>query len=127
MYLCVTKINKMKVQDFTAKLFEIEVVAHIAHLQTTSFAKHNALDNLYKDIVDHRDSFCESYQGKYGIITNYSKIEIKEGLDMITYIKDCISGFEKYRLTLTDGYLQQIIDDIIELLASVNYKLINLK
>ena len=46
---------------------------------------------------------------------------------MITYIRDCISGFEKYRLTLEDGYLQQIIDDIIELLASTNYKLINLK
>lgn len=127
MYLCVTKINKMKVQDFTAKLFEIEVVAHIAHLQTTSFAKHMALNSLYEDIVGHRDSFIESYQGKYGIITNYSKIEIKEGLDMVTYIRTCISEFETYRLTLEDGYLQQIIDDIIELLASTNYKLINLK
>lgn len=117
----------MKVQDFTAKLFEIEIIAHIAHLQTTSFSKHMCLDELYKNIVDHRDSFIESYQGKYGIITNYSKIEIKEGLDMISYIRDCITEFEKYRLTLSDGYLQQIIDDIIELLTSVNYKLINLK
>ena len=127
MYLCVTKINKMKVQDFTAKLFEIEVVTHIAHLQTTSFSKHLALNSLYSDIVGLRDRFIESYQGKYGIITNYSKIEIKEGLDMVTYIRTCISEFETYRLTLEDGYLQQIIDDIIELLASTNYKLINLK
>lgn len=127
MYLCVTKINKMKVQDFTAKLFEIEVTTHIAHAQTTSYAKHIALNSLYEDIVGLRDRFIESYQGKYGIITNYSKIEVKEGLDMITYIRTCISDFEKYRLTLTDGYLQQIIDDIIELLASTNYKLINLK
>ena len=117
----------MNVNEFCAKLFEIEVISHIAHLQTTSFSKHVCLDQLYKDIVGHRDSFIESYQGKYGIITNYSKIEIKEGLDMVTYIRTCISEFETYRLTLEDGYLQQIIDDIIELLASTNYKLINLK
>lgn len=117
----------MTVQDFSAKLFEIEVVAHIAHWQTTSYAKHMALNSLYEDIVDLRDRFIESYQGKYGIISNYSQITIKEGVDMISYIKECIKQIEEYRLTLTDGYLQQISDDIIELLASTNYKLINLK
>lgn len=117
----------MTVQDFSAKLFEIEIVAHIAHWQTTSYAKHMALGSLYEDIVDLRDRFIENYQGKYGIISNYSQITIKEGVDMVSYIKECIKQIEEYRLTLTDGYLQQISDDIIELLASTNYKLINLK
>ena len=117
----------MTVQDFLSKLFEIEITAHIAHAQTTSYSKHMCLDQLYKDIVELRDRFIESYQGKYGIISNYSQISIKEGIDMITYIKECIKQIEEYRLTLTDGYLQQISDDIIELLASTNYKLINLK
>ena len=117
----------MTVQDFSAKLFEIEITAHIAHAQTTSYAKHIALGSLYEDIVGLRDRFIESYQGKYGIISNYSQITIKEGVDMVTYIKECITQIEEYRLTLTDGYLQQISDDIIELLASTNYKLINLK
>ena len=117
----------MKIQEFISLLFEIEINSHIAHLQTDKYSDHIALNSLYEDIVGLRDRFIESYQGKYGIITNYSKIEIKEGLDMVTYIRTCISEFETYRLTLEDGYLQQIIDDIIELLASTNYKLINLK
>lgn len=117
----------MNTNEFCAKLFEIEIISHIAHLQTTSYSKHMCLDQLYKDIIGLRDRFIESYQGKYGIISNYSQITIKEGVDMVSYIKECIKQIEEYRLTLTDGYLQQISDDIIELLASTNYKLINLK
>lgn len=64
----------MKVSEFVSYLFEIEVVAHIAHAQTTSFAMHLALGTLYEDIVGHRDSFIESYQGKYGIITGYKSV-----------------------------------------------------
>ena len=117
----------MNVQEFISSLFEIEVNIHIAHLQTTSYAEHKALDDLYKDIVDLRDRFIESYQGKYGIIKGYKSFQIKEGIDPINYLKECVKYTEEFRLTLTDGYLQQITDDILELKTSTLYKLINLK
>ena len=117
----------MKVNEFVTLLFEIEVSTHIAHLQTTSFAVHSALDGLYKDIVEHRDSFIESYQGKYGIISGYSKIDNQEGRDIIKYLSETSLKCEEFRLSLKEGYLQQIIDDIVELINSTLYKLKNLK
>lgn len=118
----------MTIQEFVKHLFEIEVTAHIAHLQTKSYAQHVALNTLYDDIVDLRDRFIESYQGKYGIITSYEKtININEGKNIITYLREVSVKIENYRLTLTDGYLQQITDDILELIYSTKYKLENLR
>jgi len=116
----------MKINEFTSLLFEIEINSHIAHLQTDSYSEHKALNELYVDIVDLRDRFIESYQGKYGIITGY-KITLKEGVEIIPYLKECVKSVEDFRLTLEDGYLQQISDDIIELLSSTLYKLRFLK
>lgn len=116
----------MKIQEFVSLLFEIEVNSHIAHLQTDSYSEHKALNDLYVDIVDLRDRFIESYQGKYGIITGY-KVSSKEGIEMKSYLNDCLKSIEEYRLTLEDGYLQQISDDIIELISSTLYKLKFLK
>jgi hypothetical protein len=113
----------MKVSEFASLLFEIEVVTHIAHLQTTSFAQHMALNDIYQGIVDHRDSFIESYQGKYGIITGYTTTSPKEGIDPVTYLEASGKQIEDFRLTLTCGYLQQICDDILELINSTLYKL----
>ena len=116
----------MKINEFTSLLFEIEINSHIAHLQTDSYSEHKALNELYVDIVDLRDRFIESYQGKYNIITGY-KVSSKEGIEMKSYLKDCLKSIEEYRLSLEDGYLQQICDDIIELLSSTLYKLKFLK
>lgn len=116
----------MKPEEFASLLFEIEIISHIAHLQTTSYPEHIALNTLYSDIVGHRDSFIESYQGKYGIIKGY-KISVKEGVDMVTYLKGCSEIINKFRETLEDGYLQQITDDVQELLNSTIYKLKFLK
>ena len=116
----------MKINEFTSLLFEIEINSHIAHLQTDSYSEHKALNELYVGIVDLKDRFIESYQGKYNIITGY-KVSSKEGIEMKSYLKDSLKSIEEYRLSLEDGYLQQICDDIIELLSSTLYKLKFLK
>ena len=117
----------MTVQEFVGALFEIETTAHIAHLQTTSYAQHMALNTLYEDIVDWRDKFCESYIGKYGIIKDIPIKKEPEGQDMILYIKRKALAFEEYEKSLKDGFLQQIVQSAIELIYSTIYKLKNLK
>lgn len=117
----------MTVQEFVGALFEIETTAHIAHLQTTSYSQHKALDSLYKDIVELRDSYCESYFGKYGIIKDIPIKKEPEGQDMIVYLKRKVLAFEEYEKSLKDGYLQQIVQSINELIYSTIYKLKNLK
>lgn len=103
---------------------------HVFHLQTTSYAQHMALGDLYTGIVDLIDRFIESAQGKYGIIRGY-KSELttyNESGNSIEYIKSKVKEVEKYREYFSEaGYLQQIIDDIIELFYSTIYKLENLK
>jgi hypothetical protein len=117
----------MKIEQIATLLFEIEVASHIAHLQTTSYAKHIALNELYTGIVEHRDTLAEAWQGEFGIISNYGTINTKEGTDIVKYISDCCSKLASFKDTLTDTYLQQIIDNILELLYTVKYKLVNLK
>lgn len=117
----------MEIKEFLSSLFEIEVNIHIAHLQTTSYSEHIALNEVYTGIVDLRDRFIESYQGKHGVVKGYKSFQIKEAIDPINYLKEFCSLYEKFRLDLKDGYLQQITDDILELLYSAIYKLKTLK
>jgi len=117
----------MKIEEFISSLFEIEVNMHIAHLQTTSFSEHKALNEVYVGVVDLRDRFIESYQGKYGVVKGYKSFQIKEAIDPVNYLNNFCIIYEKFRLELTDGYLQQITDDILELLYSAIYKLKTLK
>lgn len=113
----------MTVQEYVSALMEIENVSHIAHLQTSSFAEHKALNELYDGIVDQFDAFVEAYQGKYGIIKGYKSFKLEEGVDMVPYLKEKMTAFDAYRNTLTEGYLQQMVDNTQELLSSTLYKL----
>lgn len=113
----------MKVPEFASLLFDIHTVAHVAHLQTNKFSDHMALNSLYQDIVELRDRFIESYQGKYGIIKGYKTEDSPEDDDIIDYLQDKAKAVESFREEIKDGYLQQIIDDILELLYSTLYKL----
>ena len=117
----------MKVEEFASSLFELETNIHIAHLQTDSYSVHMALNTLYQDIVELRDRFIESYQGKYGLIKGYPSFEINEGLNPVTYLKLKVSDYSNFRENLTDGYSQQICDDILELITGTLYKLRFLK
>ena len=113
--------------EFMTMLFSIEVVGHIAHLQTTSFAAHMALNELYQGMPELRDAFAEAYQGQYGIIKGYKSVEPQEGVDMVSYLRNCVKEITEFRSTITEGYLQQLIDNILEFLNGVIYKLRFLK
>lgn len=113
----------MTVQEYVSALMEIENISHIAHLQTSSFAEHKALNELYDGIVDQFDAYVEAYQGKYGIIKGYKSFKLEEGVDMIPYLTKKASEFEAYRNTLTEGYLQQMVDNTQELINTTLYKL----
>tara|TARA_R110000868_G_scaffold112068_1_gene302059 strand:+ start:230 stop:586 length:357 start_codon:yes stop_codon:yes gene_type:complete len=117
----------MNTKEFITCLFEIECNAHIAHLQTKSFAQHTALGELYEGISDLRDSYCENFQAIYGIIKGYpSTMKIIEGKDMVIYLKGEVKQFREYRKTIMESELQQMIDNVIEFVNKTIYKLTNL-
>jgi hypothetical protein len=118
----------MTTQELVGHLLEIEIISQIAHWQSASYSQHIALNELYEGIVDIRDKYVESYQGKYGIIKSYpSSTPITEGQDMIIYLKKKCNAIEEFYPTVKEGYLKQILDDLFELLYTTIYKLKNLK
>ena len=100
--------------------------AHIFHLQTPSFAEHKALNDYYDGIVDLVDGFVESYQGKYGILNGYTGFALMNYTNkqqVIQYFEALCSTIDELRQVVTDSYLQNQIDTIVELVNSTLYKL----
>ena len=110
------------VEEFASSLHAARTDMHIAHLQTRKYSDHMALNTFYDEIGDLIDRFIEGYQGRYELIKGYT-IKLSEGVDPLKYLQEFVSGCEEYRTICKDGYLQQIVDDIIELATSTIYKI----
>jgi hypothetical protein len=110
-----------------SKLFEARDFAHKAHLETKSYAQHKALNSFYDDILDLTDSLVESYFGKYGI----QKIQVPEvkQQDTVTYFEDLANFLEQAHASVDkkDTWVQNQLDEIMQLTFSLLYKLKNLK
>lgn len=125
------KIPQLKQTNTTNLLSNIlfsRIQVHIYHLQTKSFAKHIALDEFYKEIPELFDELVETYQGKYGIITNYQDIKFSksEPIGYLTNLRSIVETNRYVEFKSTDTHLQNIIDEITQLIDGVLYKLINL-
>jgi hypothetical protein len=111
-------------------LFHSRTQAHVFHLQTPSFAAHKALNDYYDEIVELTDGLIESYQGKYGIIMNYSNFNIMQyqSIEQVQeYFTALDNTIELLRQDTPDSYLQSQIDIVVELVRSTLYKLKYLK
>ena len=53
-------------EEIISSLFSFHNNAHFYHLQTSSFAEHKALDNLYKELVEFKDEISEKLLGYTG-------------------------------------------------------------
>jgi Family of unknown function (DUF5856) len=95
-----------------ALCFEARTKIHFAHLLTTSYAEHKALNAYYDGIVGIADTFAESYMGKYGRFPVFPKVEIvfNKGSEVIECLRSWIA--ENRADCGSDSYLQNIIDEI---------------
>lgn len=130
------KFNKIKLPALSAKpiklfsnLLQSTVQVHIYHLQSKSYSEHVALGTFYNEIVDLTDSLIEQYQGKYGIITTYQSVSLinTTPIEYIRSLRMLVESTRYTELKETDTHLQNITDEIISLIDSTLYKLINLK
>jgi hypothetical protein len=120
--------NKSKdVKSLVNKLFEVRQVSHNAHLQTKSYSAHKALNSFYDDLLDLTDEFIETYQGQYGILSGYEKIDVSPVTDIESYLDGAVKIFMAARENLKDSHLQNIMDEIVSLTYRTLYKLKNLK
>ena len=114
------------IADFVGMLFLARDVAHSAHLNTRSFAKHMALNDFYNEIPGLADKFAEAYQGKYGLIGPISLMSAKKTNNVTDFLEGQVDDLTEMRYKVVDKEctpLQNIIDEIMGLYYSTLYKL----
>lgn len=105
---------------------------HIYHWQASgvgSDAAHRALGTYYEGIVPLIDALVESYQGRYGIVRGYKMpASLREDANYVTYFEALCKFTETTRTQITqDSYIQNQIDEIVSLIETTKYKLVNLQ
>lgn len=119
--------------EMISKLLHSKTQTHIFHLSVKgsgSYATHKALQNYYEAIDGVVDGLVESYQGKYGLITDYTTSDLKSYTsvnDVINYFEDLNDMVESNRSCCDDSFIQNQIDTVQELIFSTVYKLKFLK
>ena len=112
-------------RELILSCFHARTVAHLLHLTTRSYAAHKALNEFYDALPDLVDSLAEAYQGDYGLIETYPPryTPVDDPLELVTGLAGWI---EKNRYECCDGddtYLQNVVDEILALCRSTQYKL----
>ena len=119
--------NSKSIKSLVQKLFESRQVAHNCHLQTNSYAEHKALQKYYDEILNFIYLFVECYQGQYGILKDYEKIDVSVVKDIATYLEDCVKIFILGRDSIKDSHLKNVMDEVITLSYQTLYKIKYLK
>jgi hypothetical protein len=104
--------------EFIGRLFFARNVAHKAHLLTTLYARHKALNAYYDEVIDLTDSFAEKFMGKYGRPTDIQLTWGEPEGDIQDFILATVEWIESTRymaIPRSDTYLQNIIDEIVGL------------
>lgn len=103
--------------------------AHSAHLATTSYAQHKALQKFYEDLPGLVDDLMESYQGIYGIVEDKPNVTMPSGaiLPILVQLRKWIMANRDSIGVTDDTELQNDIDAIVSLINRTMYKLKNLK
>ncbi len=91
---------------------------------------HTALGEYYDGITDMLDKFVESIQGRYGLLEGYKTENqlIEDVTKTVQYFEALCMYVEKNRGSLPqDSYIQNQVDEIVALIETTKYKLVNLQ
>jgi hypothetical protein len=112
--------------EMVCQLLHSQTQVHIFHLGTKSYSEHKALQGYYEGIDALVDGVIESYQGKYGLLTNYKSFKnqsYKNKNQVLKYFTGLLNMVEEKRDCCDDSFIQNQIDTIQELAYSTIYKL----
>lgn len=117
------------VKKLVEKMFEVRQTSHNFHLQTKSYSVHKALNSYYDDLLEFIDTFVETWQGEYGILTGYESIQVSPIEDIVEYLEDAAKIFIIGRDSLkdSDSHLKNTLDEVVALTYRTLYKLKHLK
>jgi len=116
---------KLESLNIITDLFRIRDIAHILHLQTSSYSEHKALNEFYDSWLDLSDQYIEIYQGTYGRIKITYKETIPLNVNNSTALLNSASSLIKVlRSKHPDNTgLNNILDEFLNLINKTNYLL----
>jgi hypothetical protein len=127
----VKDINSKNVfTTMVSKLMHSILQTQAFHRQVKSLSEHLALGDYYAGIDELIDDIVESYQGKNGILSDYTNYEIvnyKNNEQLIKYFEKLEKDIEIDRKKIKESYIQNQIDEIEQLINKTLYKLKFLK
>ena len=110
----------MAPSKFIGQLFHSRDAMHIAHLQTTSFAEHKALNGYYDGILDLTDKFIEVYFGRFKRVEIViPEAKIQSSVEHLKELQQLIDG-ERNNYP---SELQNIMDEMLSLVNKTLYLL----
>jgi hypothetical protein len=111
------------IEAFSLALLNSATCAHIQHWQAKSYSTHKALGKYYKAIPDLVDRLVESYMGRHGAVGDFEE-EFEIEKDPVRYFKALQKYVDQNRKHLPkDSEIQNTIDEILDLIDSLLYKL----
>lgn len=94
------------------------------HLRTAKYAKHEALDEFYKEMPEKVDALIEAWMGANGKkVKGYTNLLTSSNMNTLKYLielkKVCKDGYD---LLDDNEELESLLDDIVNLINSTLYK-----
>jgi len=117
-------ISSIKPEVYLGQFFNSRDIMHLAHLQTSSYAEHKALNAYYDSLLGLIDDMTEAYFGCIGKKLSI-KIPSAEYINPETHLKQFKDYVKKHRnvLGLERTDVQNILDEIIALINKTLYLL----
>lgn len=114
----------MTIEELFGTLQQATVASWRKHLRTAKYAKHEALDEFYKELPEKVDALIEGYMGAHGKkITKFENILKSSNMNTLKYLQElkkvCKQGYD---LLDENEELQGLLDDIVNLINSTLYK-----
>ena len=114
----------MKIEELFGTLQQATVASWRKHLRTAKYAKHEALDEFYKELPEKVDALIEGYMGAHGKkITKFENILTSSNMNTLKYLQErkkvCKQGYD---LLDENEELEGLLDDIVNLINSTLYK-----
>jgi len=111
---------------FLSKLFVYRDKLHFAHLSTTSYAEHKALNKAYDSMLDLIDDLVEGVQGIYGL-QKITQVPCDDYPSTVALVEKMYACIDEYRPLFKESWIQNTMDEFQALFAQTLYKLKYLK
>ncbi|MFV0468007.1 MAG: DUF5856 family protein [Dysgonomonas sp.] len=123
------KSASAEVGEYLGKLFAFNSSLKLYHWHVTgksSYSQHIALDQAIGDLLDNTDRLVETSYALFGDLDIVIP-ETERPEDIVAHATDFYAYAEQGRELFTEAFTQAIIDDYVEAIQQLRYRLIRLQ